>query len=239
MINHDSQQQVAIVTGANRGIGFECCRQLSKLGIHTILTSRSEILAHDAAKVLQQEGLPVSSYPMDVTDLDSVIALADKVSQSFERLDILINNAGIYLDKTGDDVDPMLVDISVMQRSMETNAFGMIRTMQKLIPLMNGSGNVVNVGSIMGQLSEMTARHPAYRTSKTAVTALTLIFADRLKDTGIKVNAVCPGWTQTEMGGSNAPRTVQEAVQTIIWLATLPADGPTGGFFHDGLPLSW
>jgi len=233
------KQKVAIVTGANRGIGFESCRQLAQLGIQTILTSRSESLGQDAAKVLQQEGLPVTAYPMDITDLDSIIALAKFVDQSFGGCDILINNAGVYLDKTGDNVDPMLVDIEIMRQSMETNAFGMMRVMQQLIPLMNGCGNVVNVGSIMGQLSEMTARHPAYRTSKTAVTALTLIFADRLKNTEIRVNAVCPGWTQTEMGGDNAPRTVQQAVQTIIWLATLPPDGPTGGFFQDHRSLHW
>lgn len=236
---NNSEQQVAIVTGANRGIGFECCKQLAQLGIHTILTSRSTNLGRESAKVLQEQGLPITFYPMDITDLDSIIALANFISDSFGRCDILINNAGVYLDKTGDNVDPMLVDISIMRQSMEINAFGMMSVMQKIIPLMNGSGKVVNVGSMMGQLSKMTARHPAYRTSKTAVTALTRIFADKFKDTDIKINAVCPGWTQTEMGGSNAPRTVQKGAETIMWLATLPPDGPTGGFFQDYHPLTW
>ena len=126
-----------------------------------------------------------------------------------------------------------------MRRTFETNTLGPLMVSQALIPLMQGSGRVVNVSSGMGQLAEMNGGYPGYRLSKAALNALTRILADELEDTSVKVNSVCPGWVKTDMGGPDAPRTPEQGVQTIVWLATLPDDGPTGGFFRDKQPIPW
>ena len=161
----------------------------------------------------------------------------------YSRLDVLVNNAGVFLDPMPPE-DPSAssvfrADIATVRYSMETNAYGPLRLCQALIPLMRGRGRVVNVSSGMGQLSEMNGCCPGYRFSKAAINVLTRILADELRDTRIKVNSVCPGWVRTEMGGPNADRSVEEGADTIVWLATLPDDGPSGGFFRDRKPIPW
>lgn len=234
---------IAVVTGANRGLGLETCRQLARRGISVILTSRARDRGEAAAAQLRSEGLEVRFQVLDVTDAAAVRALSTYLQSEFGRLDILVNNAGIFTDPY-DPADPgpasvFNADLDTIRRALETNTFGALRLAQALIPLMNGRGNVVNVSSGMGQLSDMNGCCPGYRLSKTALNAVTRILADELRDTAIKVNSVCPGWVKTDMGGAGAERSVQEGAAGIVWAACLPVDGPSGGFFRDGKPIPW
>jgi len=235
--------QVAVVTGANRGLGFETCRQLAQRGIKVVLTSRSSEKGQAAVMQLRQEGLDVGLHTLDVTDMTAATTLADYIKKEFGRLDILVNNAGVFFDPY-DSTDPrpasiFNADIDTIRQTLEINTYGALRLAQSLIPLMKGQGKVVNVSSGMGQLSDMNGCCPAYRLSKTALNAVTRILADELKDTGIKINSVCPGWVRTEMSGANAERSVAEGAAGIVWAACLPEDGPSGGFFRDGQPIPW
>ncbi|MGD8591025.1 MAG: SDR family oxidoreductase [Chromatiales bacterium] len=236
-----SELSVAIVTGAYRGLGFETCRQLARLDYRVILTARKEAEGRAAAETLQREGLDVSYHHLDVTDEDSVQQLADFVRGRYGRLDVLVNNAGIFPDPAPWDGSSSVFDADMesVKAGFETNTLGPLRLCQTLIPLMEEQGRVVNVSSGMGQLSEMNGCCPAYRLSKTALNAVTRIFYDELKDTGIKVNSVCPGWVRTEMGGEEAPLSIEEGAKGIVWAATLPADGPSGGFFRHGEVIPW
>lgn len=235
--------RVALVTGANRGLGLETCRQLARLGLTVILTSRDPDKGEAAAGELRRSGLAVRYRTLDVTDPASVRSSAAFIQDEFGRLDVLVNNAGVFLDPL-DDPDPeaasiFSADLDVVRLSMETNLYGPLALCQALIPLMQGRGRVVNLSSGMGQLSEMNGCCPGYRFSKTAINALTRILADELRNTDIKVNSVCPGWVRTDMGGPNAERPVEEGADTIVWLATLPDDGPSGGFFRDRKAIAW
>ncbi len=234
---------VAVVTGANRGLGLETSRQLARRDISVVLTSRARDRGEAAAAQLRAEGLDVRFQLLDVTDAAAVDALSAFLLMEFGRLDILVNNAGVFGDPY-DPADPgpasiFNADLNTIRRTLETNTFGALRVAQALIPLMNERGNVVNVSSGMGQLSDMNGCCPGYRLSKTALNAVTRILADELKHTGIRVNSVCPGWVKTDMGGAGAERSVQEGAAGIVWAACLPDDGPSGGFFRDGKPIPW
>jgi NAD(P)-dependent dehydrogenase (short-subunit alcohol dehydrogenase family) len=238
-----NSDRVAVVTGANRGLGLETCRQLAEQGISVVLTSRSVDKGRAAVEQLQNAGVELRYHWLDVTDAASLEALAAFMKREYARLDIVVNCAGIFSDPY-DPANPgpasiFNADITTIRTSLETNTYGALRVCQLLIPLMNGRGNVVNVSSGMGQLSDMNGCCPGYRLSKTALNAITRIFADELKDTHIKINSVCPGWVRTDMGGSNAERSVAEGAAGIVWAACLPEDGPTGGFFRDGRPIPW
>ncbi len=187
------EKKLAVVTGANRGIGFEISRRLAGKGFKVILTSRSAAKGEAAMNRLREQALDVEYHTLDVTDEASVRDLAAFVQERFGRLDILVNNAGIYLDPSGKDSSVFRTEVELVQRTMDTNTFGALRVMQHLIPLMQGRGNVVNVASGMGQLAEMEGHYAAYRISKTALNALTRIFADELSEVKVKVNSVCPG----------------------------------------------
>ena len=235
--------KTAVVTGANRGLGLETCRQLAQLGLTVILTSRNRAKGQAAVGELREKGPDVTFYPLDVTDARSIRQLGEFIANEYGRIDVLVNNAGVFLDPIGGS-DPsassvLRADIDTLRTSMETNLYGPLRLCQALIPLMQGSGRVVNVSSGMGQLSEMNGGCPGYRFSKTALNALTRTLADELQNTQIKVNSVCPGWVRTDMGGPDATRSVEEGAATIVWLATLAADGPSGGFFRDKEPIPW
>ncbi|RUR84039.1 SDR family oxidoreductase [Chlorogloeopsis fritschii PCC 9212] len=229
--------KIAVVTGANRGLGFEISRQLAKKGYQVILTSRDEAKGKAAAEKLQSEGLDVIYYHLDVTSDESSQKLAEFINQQFERLDVLVNNAGIYIDCNSVFDTP----IDTLQETMETNVYGVLRVTQALIPLMKKQnyGRIVNVSSGAGQLSDMQGGLPGYRISKAALNALTRIFASELQGTNILANSVCPGWVKTDMGGSNAPLTPEQGVDTIVWLATLVYDSPTGKFFRNRKPIAW
>jgi NAD(P)-dependent dehydrogenase (short-subunit alcohol dehydrogenase family) len=227
--------RVALVSGANRGIGREIVRQLAEKGITTILGSRDEEKGRTAAEGMNGN---VVVKRLDVIDEDSVYRLASFVEDEFGRLDILINNAGIANDSGQRGVD---ADLASVREALEANLFGAWRLCEAFVPLMqrNGYGRIVNISSGMGALNDMGGGSPAYRVSKTALNALTRILASELRGSGILVNSVSPGWVRTDMGGSDASRSVEEGADTPIWAATLPDNGPTGGFFRDRRPVSW
>ncbi|MBD2449973.1 SDR family oxidoreductase [Nostoc sp. FACHB-152] len=237
----NTSQKVAVVTGGNRGLGFEASRQLAKQGYKVILTSRDEGKGKAAANKLQAEGLDVISYPLDVTSDDSSRNLAEFIRQQFGKLDVLVNNAAIYIDAQSGNNSILDTKIETLQTTIDTNVYGVVRVTQALIPLMKEQnyGRIVNVSSGMGQLTDMEGGSPGYRISKTALNAVTRIFASELRGTNILVNSVCPGWVKTDMGGANAPRTPEQGVDTTVWLATLPDNGTTGGFFRDRQPIDW
>ena len=232
---------VAVVTGAYRGLGLETCRGLAERGCTVILTARREEAGRRAAEGLQQAGGDVRFHALDVTDALSIDRLARFLEESFGRLDVLVNNAGIFPDPApGSGAESIFAaDLETIRAALETNTLGALRLCQALIPLMHGEGRIVNVSSGMGQLSDMNGACPGYRISKTGLNAVTRIFADELRGTGIKINSVCPGWVRTEMGGANADLSVAEGARGILWAATLPDDGPSGGFFRHGEPIPW
>ena len=231
--------RVAVVTGANRGIGFEICRQLARAGAHVVLTSRDAAKGRVACKTLNDAGLPVIFHRLDVTSARSVDALAAFVAKQFGRADILVNNAGVLLDPRGSRFIDSRVE--TYRATIDTNVLGPLQVTQALLPLMlqRNYGRIVNLSSGMGQLAEMGNSTPAYRISKTALNALTCIVAAETAGTNVLVNAACPGWVRTDMGGASAPRTVAEGADTAVWLATLPNDGPTGGYFRDRQAIPW
>jgi NAD(P)-dependent dehydrogenase (short-subunit alcohol dehydrogenase family) len=232
-------QKIAVVTGANRGIGFEVCRELARKGISVILASRDEAKGELAASRLRKEGLDLNVMGLDVAEPESIRGFAQRIEQNFGAVDILVNNAGVMLDPKGSRV--VGSNAETFRRTLETNFFGPLQLCQALIPLMlkQGGGRVVNISSGLGQLADMGAGTPAYRVSKSALNALTRTLAAELKGKNVLVNAVCPGWVRTDMGGPDAPRTPEQGADTVVWLATLPDDGPTGGFFRDRQPIAW
>ena len=226
---------VALVSGGNRGIGLEVGRQLAERGITVILGSRDQESGKEAA-----ESLPgnVLSHQLDVADAKSVDRLASFVEGEFGRLDVLVNNAGISNDEGQRGLD---ADLDRVREALETNLLGAWRLCEVAIPLMqrHGYGRIVNISTGMAALEDMGSGFPGYRVSKTALNALTRILASELRGSGILVNSVCPGWVQTDMGGSRASRTVEEGADTPVWAATLTNNGPTGGFFRDRRPIPW
>ena len=242
------RKKVAVVTGGNRGIGLEISRQLADKGFHVLLTARNAAKGGAAARSLQRAGLDVGFHKLDVTDTASIGRLASYIRKKYGRVDVLVNNAGIYLDGGGWDARGESISESALTESvdkvrttMETNLLGPYQLCQALLPMMakRRDGRVVNVSSGSGQLSDMGGREAAYRMSKTALNAMTRIFAAELKGKGVLVNALCPGWVKTDMGGPNAKRGVAQGADTAVWLATLKKGGPTGGFFRDRKPIPW
>jgi NAD(P)-dependent dehydrogenase (short-subunit alcohol dehydrogenase family) len=231
-------RQIALVTGANRGIGLEIVRQLAAKGITTILAARDARKAEEAARRLSAEGLPVHARELDVADQGSVDRLAKSVESEFGKLDVLINNAGILLDQERTGLD---AGMDAVRTTLETNVIGAWRVAQAFAPLLkkSGRGRLVNLSSQLGQLGSMESGYPGYRVSKSALNAVTRILAADLKPAGVLVNSACPGWVKTDMGGPQAPGTVQQGADTPVWLATLPDDGPTGGFFQGRKPIAW
>lgn len=232
-------RKIAVVTGANRGIGFEICRQLAAKGISVVLTSRDEAKGRMAVAQLRSQGLEIEFYQLDVTDTSGIQRLAGFLERKYGAADILVNNAGIMADAKGTVV--LDVQLQIIRTTMETNVYGPLILCQALIPLMRKKnyGRVVNISSGLGQLSEMGGGTPAYRMSKTALNALTRTLAAELKGTNILVNSMCPGWVKTDMGGPNAVKTLAEGADTAVWLATLPDGGASGGFYRDRKAISW
>ncbi len=237
-----TKQRIALVTGANRGIGYEVSRELGALNYKVILTARNEEKGRAAAL---RAGKNCTFIPLDVAYAESIQSAYRIIEKEFGRLDVLINNAGVYLDSgTGRVGFPSAFDSDpeIIVETFKTNTLGSFLMCKTFIPLMmkNKYGRVVNVSSGMGQLSEMNGRSSGYRISKTALNAVTKIFADETLDQGILVNSVCPGWVKTDMGGPDAERSVMKGAETILWLATLPEDSQnTSGFYRDKERIDW
>ncbi|MFI8193503.1 SDR family oxidoreductase [Streptomyces sp. NPDC085946] len=227
---------VAVVTGANRGIGYEVVRQLADRGHRVVLGSRDLEKGRAAAARLDPGGARITAVRLDVADGAGATALAEWVTRHLGRTDVLVNNAAILYDTWA---RARSADLDEVRRAMETNLFGAWRVTQALLPLLRRSPHprVVNVSSEAGSLHGMTGGTPAYSVSKAALNALTRLLAGELRRDRVLVNAVCPGWTATDMGGGGRP--VAEGAAGVVWAATLPDDGPTGGFFRDGEPLPW
>jgi NAD(P)-dependent dehydrogenase (short-subunit alcohol dehydrogenase family) len=230
--------RVALVTGANRGIGLEVVRQLALQGFTTILGARDAEQGEQAASSLQQSGLTVIPVQLDITVQQSIDAAKLMVEERFGKLDVLVNNAAILYDSWQRAVNAKL---ETVREAFETNTLGAWRICQAFTPLLRKSehARIVNVSSESGSLTIMGGGTPAYSVSKVALNALTRMLADELRSSHILVNSVCPGWVATEMGGPDAPRNVEEGAASVIWAASLPDNGPTGGFFRDGEPLAW
>jgi NAD(P)-dependent dehydrogenase (short-subunit alcohol dehydrogenase family) len=227
--------RVALVSGGNRGIGLEICRQLAEGGLTVVMGSRDEENGRRAAEGLSGS---VIVHQLDVSDEESVDRLASFVEEEFGRLDVLVNNAAISNDEGQRGVD---ADLRRVREALEANLLGAWRLCEIAIPLMrrNGYGRIVNISTGLAALENMGGGSPGYRVSKTALNALTRILASELRGSGILINSVEPGWVQTDMGGSRAPRPVEEGAEGVVWAATLPSNGPTGGFFRDRRQIPW
>ncbi|MBS1984118.1 MAG: SDR family oxidoreductase [Bdellovibrionales bacterium] len=235
-------KKVALISGANRGLGLECGRQLAAKGYLVLLGSRDAARGQAAADQIKSAG-EVHALTLDVSSDASVQGAHNLIVERWGGVDVLVNNAGVFLDgrtpSKGAGTLPTAVDL--VRETFETNVLGAYRMCQAFLPNMEKKkwGRIVNVSSGMGQLSEMNAGSPAYRMSKTALNALTKTLSESLKGSGILVNSVCPGWVKTDMGGAGATRSLEEGVHGLVWAATLPDNGPHGGFFRDGKPLAW
>jgi NAD(P)-dependent dehydrogenase (short-subunit alcohol dehydrogenase family) len=227
--------QIALVTGANRGIGLEVCRQLAQRDYTVILGARDEAKGRQAAASLNQS--QVIPCQLDVSDPASIERARNWLAAEFGRLDVLVNNAAIHYDTWQRAVS---ADLNTVQEAVETNLYGPWRMVQMFLPLLRHSqhGRIVNVSSEAGSLASMGGGTPAYSMTKAALNTLTRMLAAELHREGILVNAVCPGWVATDMGGSGG-RPVEEGAASVVWAVTLPDDGPTGGFFRDGKDLKW
>ena len=242
----------ALITGANRGLGFEIARQLGQSGARTLVAARDAEKGKKAAAELAGEGHDVGPVVLDIESASSVEAAVEQVTNDHGRLDILVNNAGILPEATTPEATKPL-DLSLFRKTFETNLFGAVAVIQGFLPLLRQSpaGRIVNVSTTMGSLtdqSDPSSRYydlvvPAYQTSKAALNGLTVALAKSLADTPIKINSVCPGWVQTDLGGpanrAAAPLRADEAARIAVTMARLPDDGPTGQFVDRNGTVPW
>ncbi|MFF2907253.1 SDR family oxidoreductase [Paenibacillus sp. NPDC057934] len=253
MTTQDQKGKVALITGATRGIGVETARGLGKLGATVIIGARDADKGQAVAAELKQEGLDVVSVKIDVNTISDHATVYDYIEKNFGKLDILINNAGILLDEESVSVEVVnrtsTLPIELLRETFNVNFFSLIQLTQTLLPLIRKSeaGRIVNLSSVLGSLTVhsdpaapiYSMKTFAYNASKTALNAFTVHLAHELKDTPIKVNSVHPGWVRTGLGGEKASLDEREGSLTSIKFATLPADGPTGGFYHQDQQLPW
>jgi len=244
--------KIAVITGANRGLGFATARRLSQSGVKVIVGARSRANGEDAVDRLRRDGLDPEPLHIDIDSPASVREAAELVDREHGRIDILVNNAGILPEATASNVDRPL-DLRLVRETFETNVFGTISVTNEFLPLLrrSASGRIVNVSSTMGSLTDQTDPSspyygllvPAYQMSKAALNGLTIALSKALTDTSIKVNSVCPGWVQTDLGGPEnraaAPTTADEAAQIVVQMASIPDDGPTGQFVDRGGIVAW
>lgn len=229
--------RIVLISGANRGLGLEAGRQLARLGHDVVLGSRDPANGAAAVAALAKDGLAAEWVALDVTDAASANAAVDEVVRRHGRLEVLINNAGIRLELGS----VLKVPAEIMTETLGVNVVAALRLAQLAVAPMRetGYGRIVNVSSMLGQMVTMSAGQGGYKISKASLNAVTAALAAELGDGPIKVNSASPGWTRTDMGGPSAGRSVEDGADTIVWLATLGADGPTGGFFHDRQRIDW
>ncbi|MFN8671668.1 MAG: SDR family oxidoreductase [Candidatus Sericytochromatia bacterium] len=238
--------KVALITGANKGIGFETTKQLAKQGIKVLLGARDNNKGLEAVNKLKAEGLDVEYVNLDVDNFETHKSVGNYIQEKYGKLDILINNAGIM------EAPKSVIEqnIEIFKKVFDTNFFNVIALTQTLLPLVRKSeaGRIVNLSSLLGSLTSHSDKNsfiynfksvPAYNASKSALNAFTVHLAYELKDTNIKVNSAHPGWVKTDMGGEQAPMELEDGAKTSVWLATLPSDGPTGGFYHFQETVNW
>jgi NAD(P)-dependent dehydrogenase (short-subunit alcohol dehydrogenase family) len=230
-----STRRTALVSGGNRGIGLETCRQLARSGLRVVLAARELAAGESAAQDLRAQGLDVRAAALDVARADSVAACITRLKDAGVHVDVLVNNAGVYPQGGVLGATP-----DAFREALDVNLLGAVWTCRAFVPAMlaAGYGRVVNVSSGYGSFGEGLPGPAAYSISKAALGALTVKLAQELAG-DVKANAVCPGWVRTRMGGPDAERGVEEAVDGIVWLATLPRGGPSGGFFRDREPIPW
>ncbi len=233
-----AELRIALVTGGNRGIGLEICRQLAKLGIRVLLGSRDSAKGAVAAEELVAAKLQVETRELDVADDQSILDCMDWIRRDVGRLDILVNNAGIMVEE--EDAEPG-EELRIVRETMQTNVYGPLLLSRLAIPIMKSRryGRIVNLSSGMGQLTEMGGGYIAYRMSKAGINVVTRVLAAEAEGMGVLVNSADPGWVKTDMGGRGGNRTVYKGAETPIWLATVPEGGPTGGFFRDRKAIPW
>jgi NAD(P)-dependent dehydrogenase (short-subunit alcohol dehydrogenase family) len=229
---------IALVTGANRGLGLEIARQLLARGLRVVLTGRDETATRRAVEALGAAGKNALAVRLDVTDPASIAAARRTVEERLGPVDVVINNAAVLLHASD---DPLAIPRDAFRVTFDTNVFGAIEVCRVFVPPMaeRGYGRVVNVSSGVGQFARLSTYAPAYSISKAALNAFTRVLAATYQGKGVLVNAVDPGWVRTDMGGKSAPRSVEEGADTAVWLATLPEHGPTGGFFRDRRGIPW
>lgn len=230
--------RIALVTGANRGLGLEIARQLLAHGLRVVLTGRDEAATHRALEALGAAGKNALAVRLDVTDPASIAAARRTAEERLGPVDVVVNNAAVLLQEN----DGLLsIPRDAFRATFDTNVFGAMEVCRVFVPPMaeRGYGRVVNVSSGVGQFARMSTYAPAYSISKTALNAFTRVLAATYQGHGMLVNAVDPGWVRTDMGGKSAPRSVEQGAETAVWLATLPEDGPTGGFFRDRRAIPW
>lgn len=244
-----SDMKVALISGANKGLGLETGRQLGKLGYTVLLGSRDALKGEVAARQLRDDGVDARVLKLDVTKQADIDAAALEIENSFGKLDVLVNNAGVMIEKGWTKNTTSETTLENLRSTFEANLFAVFAVTKALLPLLMKSeaGRVVNVSSILGSVSmQATKTSPTYSTklfaynaSKAALNMLTISLAHELRKTNIKVNSAHPGWVKTDLGGSAAPMSVVDGAKTEVQLATLGEEGPTGGFFHMGKELAW
>lgn len=240
-----NSQRSALVTGASAGIGFATCAELARLGLRVVVTARTLPKAEAAVGKLIAQGAPedaLRAEALDVSDPEAAAACAARLYEDGAQVDVLVNNAALYPDKSREDEGVLDAPAEEWQSFMATNFLGALWTCRAFVPGMveRGYGRVVNVSSDYGSIGKGLAGPASYSLSKAALNALTIKLAAEVSAApDVKVNAVHPGWVRTRMGGPNATRSPENGAHTIVWLATLPADGPSGGFFHDRKPFPW
>ncbi len=242
-------KKIALITGANKGLGLETARQLGAKGYLVLLGARDEAKGAGAAATLKAEGIDARAVKLDVVDAGDVEAVAKQIEREFGVLDVLVNNAGVMLDDMTGGNRTSVTELKVVRDTFETNFFAVVALTQALLPLLrkSGAGRVVNLSSILGSLTLHAkpdspiydAKVFAYDASKAALNSYTIHLAHELKGTKIKVNSAHPGWVKTDMGGDGATMELVDGAKTSVDLATLGEDGPTGGYFHMGKALPW
>jgi NAD(P)-dependent dehydrogenase (short-subunit alcohol dehydrogenase family) len=243
-----STSKIVLITGGNKGIGLETARQLGKLGFTILLGSRDEARGQEATATLTAENINAKAITLNITDLDTIQSAVKQIDDQYGALDVLINNAGVCLER---GLPPSQLELTVLRNTYETNVFGSFSVTKALLPLIKKSpaGRIVNLSSGLASLTEYNNPGSdaekyglnllAYMSSKTAVNALTVLFAKELKDTPIKINSADPGYTATDLNGHTGYRTVEQGASIVVKLATLPNDGPNGGFFDENGVIPW